>query len=620
MNIDVTKPSLSKNLNGKISSTLNSINSASHKNKKPPDILTTSIPTKHLANADTGTDGNYLCCMDIDYVSNLQSDTSRSVSLPDGRLIVSTKSGLLNLPSLPVSARKCWIFNELTGSLLCPGDWCDAGATVTYTQFNVVVTGPTGETLLVGDRVTGTKLWMINLDKSSQSNIKSNTNGTINAATYIHRSLAQTVAWFSASMGNPADSSLLLAYSKGIISFPGLTRENVAKYPLNSVNSALGHLDQVRSGLRSTAKVTVLDETTEDIHPKVSLSGAQAKTKTITIKFMSAKTLHALYSDLPGKFPFLSELGNEYVLVYFYEEGNYIHVEALPNRSGEQQANAHTRALEFFKSHGVTSFDVAVMDNEISPEVRAVYAPVCNIQFVPPNTHRANKAERAIRTFVNHFVAILCGCDPTFPMKLWDQLLPQAEVSLNMLRSSALSVHVSAYQHLRGAWDWNRYPLAPLGMLVVTLDSADKRASWGDHGEQAFYLGPSMEHYRTFRVHCIRTNRIRDTDTVSWHPHSNLLLPYNSAWHTFCADTTRLIDSIKALLEIPGTLLQAPRVVQRTVPALLDAIALVQKCLHPDEDVTAESVNSHGIEPMSATPVTLLATNSATGQRVYVDV
>jgi hypothetical protein len=65
-------------------------------------------------------------------------------------------------------------------------------------------------------------------------------------------------------------------------------------------------------------------------------------------------------------------------------------------------------------------------------------------------------------------------------MKLWDELLPQAEVTLNMLRSSALSVHVSAYQHLRGAWDWNRYPLAPLGMLVVTHDSADQRASWAD--------------------------------------------------------------------------------------------------------------------------------------------
>lgn len=131
----------------------------------------TPIRTTHLANADTGTDGNYLCCMDIEYVTNLQPDTSRSVSLPDGSVIVSTQSGILIIPSLPLSARKCWIFNELTGSLLCPGDWCDAGATVTYTKSKVVVTGPTGDTILVGDRVHDMKLWMINLDQSDHPNV-----------------------------------------------------------------------------------------------------------------------------------------------------------------------------------------------------------------------------------------------------------------------------------------------------------------------------------------------------------------------------------------------------------------------------------------------------------------
>jgi hypothetical protein len=88
-------------------------------------------------------------------------------------------------------------------------------------------------------------------------------------------------------------------------------------------------------------------------------------------------------------------------------------------------------------------------------------------------------------------------------MKLSDELLPQPEVTLNMLRSSALSVHAPAYQHLRGAWDWNRYPLAPLGMLVVTHDSGHRGLTMA---KKQFYLGPSMHHYRTHRVHCIRTN------------------------------------------------------------------------------------------------------------------
>jgi hypothetical protein len=35
---------------------------------------------------------------------------------------------------------------------------------------------------------------------------------------------------------------------------------------------------------------------------------------------------------------------------------------------------------------------------------------------VPPKEHRVNAAERAIRTFKNHFVSILCTVDAKFPL------------------------------------------------------------------------------------------------------------------------------------------------------------------------------------------------------------
>jgi hypothetical protein len=54
-------------------------------------------------------------------------------------------------------------------------------------------------------------------------------------------------------------------------------------------------------------------------------------------------------------------------------------------------------------------------------------------QLVLPNYHRRNAAERAIRTFKEHFVAGLSSVDPTFPLHLWDRLLPQAEITLNLL-------------------------------------------------------------------------------------------------------------------------------------------------------------------------------------------
>ena len=55
-------------------------------------------------------------------------------------------------------------------------------------------------------------------------------------------------------------------------------------------------------------------------------------------------------------------------------------------------------------------------------------------QLVPPHTHRSNAAERAIRTFKAHFLSILAGVAPDLSRNIWDLLLPQAELTLNLLR------------------------------------------------------------------------------------------------------------------------------------------------------------------------------------------
>ena len=85
-----------------------------------------------------------------------------------------------------------------------------------------------------------------------------------------------------------------------------------------------------------------------------------------------------------------------------------------------------------------------------------------DFQLVPPRVHRRNAAERAIRTFKNYFIAMLCGTDPTFNMALWDKLLPQALITLNFLRPSRINPQLSAYAQMYGAFDYNRTPLDPL--------------------------------------------------------------------------------------------------------------------------------------------------------------
>jgi hypothetical protein len=54
-------------------------------------------------------------------------------------------------------------------------------------------------------------------------------------------------------------------------------------------------------------------------------------------------------------------------------------------------------------------------------------------QLVLFHCHRRNDAEREIRTFKEHVVAGLSSVDPDFPLHLWDRLLPQSELTLNLL-------------------------------------------------------------------------------------------------------------------------------------------------------------------------------------------
>jgi hypothetical protein len=114
-------------------------------------------------------------------------------------------------------------------------------------------------------------------------------------------------------------------------------------------------------------------------------------------------------------------------------------------------------------------------------------------QLVPPKVHRRNAAERAIRTFKNHFIAGLCSVDKNFPLHLWDKLLPQAELPLNLLRGSRMNPKLSAHAQMHGHFDSNRTPLAPPGIRVRVHLKPSERTTWSPHGTDGWYTGPALE-------------------------------------------------------------------------------------------------------------------------------
>jgi hypothetical protein len=140
------------------------------------------------------------------------------------------------------------------------------------------------------------------------------------------------------------------------------------------------------------------------------------------------------------------------------------------------------------------------------------------LELVPLGCHRRNAAEVATRNFKAHFLSVLAGTAPTFPPSLWDKLLPQTEITLNLLRQSNATPTVSAYAHLIGPFDYNKMPLAPMGCEVQVHEKIYKRGSWTYHCVDGWYLSTSPEHYRVHRCHIKSTRSERLSDTVQFQP------------------------------------------------------------------------------------------------------
>ena len=159
------------------------------------------------------------------------------------------------------------------------------------------------------------------------------------------------------------------------------------------------------------------------------------------------------------------------------------------------------------------------MDKECSQNLqRSIKKNKLDYQLVPPNHHQQNAAECAIHTFKNHLRPNLVTCSPKCPIYEWDQLLSQAELTLNILRTSRVNPALSAHAYLNGVHDFNKISLAPPGTQSIVHAKPDKCASWTFHDENGWYVGPAPHHYRYFKCFMPATHKERISDKVQFIP------------------------------------------------------------------------------------------------------
>ena len=224
------------------------------------------------------------------------------------------------------------------------------------------------------------------------------------------------------------------------------------------------------------------------------------------------------YSDQTGRFPITSSRGHKYIFVFYHYDTNTISGIPIKSRSTTDICDAWLAAFTILKSHGEAP-NIHILDNECSQDMKHMFQKEqVAYQLVPPHIHRRNAAERAIRTYKNHFVAGLYTCDPKFPSREWDRLLPQCNLTINLLRSSRRNPSLSAYAALLGNIDFNATHMVPTGTKVVVHDKPVNQKTWAGHGTEGWYIGPSLNHYRCFKCYMPLTFSERNADTVQFFP------------------------------------------------------------------------------------------------------
>jgi hypothetical protein len=131
-------------------------------------------------------------------------------------------------------------------------------------------------------------------------------------------------------------------------------------------------------------------------------------------------------------------------MVCYVYDCKYIKVIPMKSRSASEWVKAYDHIHQELTVKGFKP-KLQTLDNEASDALKNFFtANDVEYQLVPPHCHRRNAAERAIRTFKEQFVVGISSVDPTFPLHLWDRILLQAEITLNLLRTSRLHPQLSA--------------------------------------------------------------------------------------------------------------------------------------------------------------------------------
>jgi hypothetical protein len=299
-------------------------------------------------------------------------------------------------------------------------------------------------------------------------------------------SISAFVSFYHECLNFPVKQMWLDAIKAGNCNtFDGLTYSNVARYCPNTDETILGHLAQQSQNIRLTNPKLLKPSSPPALPATTAPRSMDVPSNQV---FTMVYPLSKLYMDDTGRFPVRACSGNQYIIIAFHIDGNLILQQEFKSKSDHHCIAAYNAIMTRLASRGL-SIDLQILNNEASVAYKEAitFKWKAKFQLVPPDMDCQNWAERIICTFKDHFLAILAGMDATFPLYLWDLLLPQAEFTLNLFWQAMLNPRISTWEFFQGPFDFNKTPLCLVGCCIFIHAKPATRRSWDFRAKPGIY-------------------------------------------------------------------------------------------------------------------------------------
>ena len=114
--------------------------------------------------------------------------------------------------------------------------------------------------------------------------------------------------------------------------------------------------------------------------------------------------------------------------------------------------------------------------------------------------HRTNPAERALKTYKSCMKSTTASLPPTSLISLWCRLLPQVDISVNIVRKCRQNPLMFAWTAMEGEYHFDSTPIAPPGTEILMHKKPGRRQNFGYNAKKSWYISPCLRHYCTFKV------------------------------------------------------------------------------------------------------------------------